>query len=151
MLQVAAPLCAAHVLFLLKAYASETSDRQAMVQTLLTFGSGTCALNPAAFRLFLEFGLLHLLQRDPMLLAPKLKAIMGLLLHATESPDAYTVLLAWTGLELMLASELQMRVRGYIMDILLRLTFTWLSFVASGPTSQGWASTGFSAAKMTNG
>merc|ERR1719265_2776957 len=35
---VVAPLCASHVLFLLKAYPCESLQRQDMIQSLLTFG-----------------------------------------------------------------------------------------------------------------
>jgi len=127
------PYCAGYVLFLTKAHAVGSGAQRDALDRFLHFGSVHCRASGAAFRLFVEFGLLPLLLRDPMFLAPRLKQLMELLLQATEAVNATEVLLAWWALHLLLGGELRPRARHYAMDLLLRLALGYLTFVASGP------------------
>merc|ERR1712232_1454479 len=56
-----------------------------------------------------------------------------MLLHGTESLNVCEVMLSWEGLCLLLAGELRLRTHTYMEDILLRLGFSYLTFLVSGP------------------
>mmetsp|Transcript_95081 Transcript_95081/g.306266 ORF Transcript_95081/g.306266 Transcript_95081/m.306266 type:complete len:609 (-) Transcript_95081:48-1874(-) len=128
-----APFCAGCSLFMLKAYTSGSIWRQEVLDKFLLFGSVHCRSHSLAFRLFLELGLLPLLEREALVLAPRLKLVMELLLQAAESPDARVVLLAWRSLVLLLCGSLRPRAGRYMADLLLRLALGYLTFVASLP------------------
>jgi len=128
-----APYCAGYALLLLKAPADGTACRRELADKFLTFGAIHCRATGVAFRLFLECGLLPLLRRDVMLLAPRLKSLMELLLQAAEATDAAEALLGWRALGVILSGELRPRAEHYALDLLLRAAMGYLSFIASGP------------------
>lgn len=126
-----APYCTGYVLLLLKAYSRGGALQRSAFDRFLSFGGVHCRAKPVAFRLFMESGLLPLLRRDALLLAPRLRQVMEILLQSTEAVDAGEVILAWRCLCLLLSGNLRPRVRRYAMDILLRATFTYLTFIVS--------------------
>ncbi|CAE8701282.1 unnamed protein product, partial [Polarella glacialis] len=99
----------------------------------LYFGTVHCRTDQTAFLLFLEFGLLPLLSREDWLVAPRLRKVTEVLLQAAEGVNASEVLLAWHGLCLLFGGNLRSRATLYLQDILLRLAFGYLTFIASGP------------------
>jgi len=125
-----APYCAGIVQFVLKGFV-QCSPRQQVLDRLLTFGYLHCRTSTSAFQSFLEFGVLPLLARDVLLLASRLRQVMEMLLQSTESTNVKEVLLGWHALCILLQSELQSRMKRYLPDILLRMAFTYLTFLGS--------------------
>ena len=135
-----APFASSFVLFILKAYPGHESTvtaRDEQLERFLRFGCFHCKAQAQAFCLFLEFGLLPLLAREALLLAPSLQEISVLLLQSCESPQIIEVLLSWRCV-LLLFRRLPQRLPRYFQDILLRVIFGFLTFVASdAPESLG--------------
>jgi len=127
------PYCASYMLLLSKGRDGRNSWCQEAVNKFLTFGSVHCRASTAAFRCFLEHGLLPLLLRDVMLMAPRLQELMELLLQASESTDAVEVLYAWRALQVLLGGHMLPCVRHFALDVFLRLVFSYFTFLVSGP------------------
>ena len=128
-----APFSSSFVLFLLKAYPSHVSSvtaRDEQLERFMRFGCFHCKTETETFSLFLEFGLLPLLAREALLLAPNLQEISVPLLQSCENPQILEVLLSWRAL-LLLFKQLPQRLPRYFQDILLRIIFGFLTFMAS--------------------
>lgn len=127
------PYCSGHVLFLLKAYAPGDRRRQVTAEKFMRFGQVHCGTHSESFVLFLEFGLLPLLQRGPLILGTQLRQVMQVLLQAAESVSVREACMAWRGIHSVLVSGLGPRLLRYTMDLLLRASLGYLTFVASAP------------------
>ena len=121
--------------FLTKAFADGKSDacvsREKQLEFFFTFGFFHCkSAKSEPFTLFMEFGLLPLLETS--MLAPNLQELSQQLLQSCEGPQILEVLLSWRAI-VLLFNQLPQRLGRYFQDILLRVIFSYLTFLISDP------------------